>query len=95
MGKLVKTDGTEEDLQPRNKKFVFNGELYKILTTDMIQVIRLADGSLMLLDEMAKLHRPLKPLNQKATELLRQAGSLPGDYVLGDVVICSRKEFRR
>jgi hypothetical protein len=95
MGKLLKSDGSEQELQPRNgKKFVFQNELYRILKTDMIQVIQLADRSLMLVDEDAKV-RPgeRKPLNQKATALLMLAGGIPGDMVLGDVVICARKEF--
>ena len=93
MATLIKTDGTETTITPKGKKFVFKGELYPLLATDMIQVIRLADGRWMLMDEEAKLKNPTMPLNAKATRLLAEAGGMPGDVVLGDVVIVNRKEF--
>lgn len=54
---------------------------------DFVQMIRLRDGSEMWMDEEAKLRTPQAPVNARATKLLSEAGGMPGDVVLGNVVI--------
>jgi len=96
MATLIRADGAETTILPKDPKrgFAFEGELYELLRCEMIEVVHLADGRLMLLDEEGKLRRPRKAANEKATKLLHQAGGSPFDVVLGDVVIAEPGEFR-
>lgn len=54
-----------------------------------IEVLALGDGRLMVLNEDGK--RLQLPVNLNATVLMRDRIQ-PGDFIVGDVVICSRKE---
>lgn len=96
MATLIRTDGTEQNIQPSNaaEGFHFEGELYRLLQCDTIQIVQLADGRLMLMDEEAKLRRPQKLVNWKATQLMHEAGGSPFDVVLGDVVIAVSDELK-
>jgi hypothetical protein len=95
MGVLLKSDGTEVSITPNSGgKFVFEGELYPMLDTDMIEIIHLHDGRIMLLDEEGKLKKPRKPHNPKATTLLHLAGGMDDDFIIGDVVILRKDEMR-
>jgi len=65
----------------------------RLLGCELIEIVHLADGRLMLLDEEGKLRRPRQPINLRATQLLHEAGGLPFDVVLGDVVIVEPDEL--
>jgi hypothetical protein len=94
MGLLIKSDGTVEAISPKNgSTYAFENELYPLLGTDTIEVITLNDGSLMLLDENAKLRFATMGANTKATDLLHKAGGMPDDIVIGDAVIINSDEL--
>jgi hypothetical protein len=95
MARLIKADGTNTELKPKDIKtgFRFEGELYPILATDIIQHVTLANGCVMLMDEEAQLRTTRKPFNQKATALLHLAGGRPTDQILGAVVVCEPGEL--
>ena len=96
MARLIRTDGTQETIRPKDESqgFRFEGELYELLGCDLIEIIHLAAGRLMLLDEEGKLRRPRKPMNEKATRLLHEAGGSPFDVVLGDVALLEPGELK-
>ena len=79
MAIIIRTDGTEETIQPKDKAngFQFEGELYELLGCELIEIVHLSDGRLLLLDEEGKLPRPRKQVNEKATRLLHEAAGTP------------------
>jgi len=85
---LIKPDGTESVVLPQNSTDFRLDERYSLIGCEMVQMVYLADGRTMWLDEEAKL-KPERPLpNLKATRLLAEAGGMPGDIVLGNVLVC-------
>jgi hypothetical protein len=97
MAKLIRTDGVEVEVTPKDTKRGFTlEELYNLIGfgCDIVEVVTLADGkTLMVMDEEGKYRVPVF-WNEKATKLLAKAGGLPGDVVAGVVVLCSEKEFQ-
>lgn len=89
MAKLIKPDGIEQLVEPRNGKEFQLDELYALIECDTVQLVHLADGSAMFCDEEAKLKKVWPAVNEKATRLLAAAGGLPGDVVLGNVLVCT------
>jgi len=55
-----------------------------------VEQVTLADGRLMFMDEDGKAKG--KPFNELATIYLHAAGGSPDDHVVGDVLICKRRE---
>jgi|HubBroStandDraft_1064217.scaffolds.fasta_scaffold30691_3 hypothetical protein len=95
MATLIRENGKEENVVPRNKKRGFDlGELYSLLHCSMVQMVLLADKRSMWMDEEAKLHSGLQWVNAKATTLLMEAGGMPGDEVIGSVLITERGEVK-
>jgi hypothetical protein len=100
MAILIKTDGSEEEVKPKNGKEFKMDELYALVGNgcNMVQEVYLADDSRMYLDEESKI-RPVRGTsqteNKKATKWLAEAGGIPGDVVLGNVVIIPSHRRRR
>jgi hypothetical protein len=93
MAKLIRADGTEQSVSPKNGTFKLD-ELYALIGggCDMVECITLADGvTTMWLDEEGKFRGTQRP-NAKASELLRLAGGMPGDTVMGNVLVCEEGE---
>jgi hypothetical protein len=80
-------------VKTNSRGFQFEGELYKTLQCETIEVVHLADGRLMLLDEEGKHRRPRKPINYRAARLVHEAGGSPFDVVVGDVAILDADEL--
>jgi hypothetical protein len=93
MAKLFKTDGTVVEVSPKNGKDFSLKEMYDLIGNgcDMVQVVYLADGNLMWCDEEGKFNEAHKP-NYPASHLLAQAGGIPGDIVMGHVLITAPDE---
>ena len=68
-------------------------ELYDLLHIEMVEVIHTDDGRILALDEDGKQRQP-NALNEKATAILHKAGGMPFDYVVGDCLLCTDKEFQ-
>jgi hypothetical protein len=98
MATLLKTDGSRTEVAPKNPKEGFRcAEMYELIGNgcDIVQMIYLADGvTTMWLDEESKLKRNPPPINWAATKLLAEAGGIPGDVVLGNVLLCGEGEVR-
>lgn len=97
MATLIKPDGTETEVQPKNSQDFQLQELYELIECSTVEMIYLADGRTMWMDEESKLKSYLDkadPRNAKATKLLRQAGGIPWDEVWGNVLVCGEGEVK-
>ena len=94
MATLIKTDGTRVEVEPKNgSHFEFKGEVYDLLGCSMVEVVHLADGRLMLIDEEGKFDSSKQP-NWDATKHLVTAGGIPGDYIVGDALVIDSEQLR-
>ena len=85
--KLLKADGTVADYPPKGKRYTL--EELQAAVGGYIEVHHIHDGSLLLvINEEGKLHR--LPVNDRATELYDN----PNDVVVGDVLVCGRKDIK-
>jgi hypothetical protein len=88
MARLFRVDGTIVEVQPGNRQAFTLDELHRLLDCRIIDVARLADGRLLILDDEARLAG--KPPNRNAA--LHGRGLAPGDAVVGDVLVCADGE---
>jgi len=94
MATLIKPDGTETQVHPANTSHGFTlEELYRHIGCGIVEMVRLADGREMWLDEEGKFNSALAP-NERATILLVQAGGIPGDFVVGNVLVTDAGEVK-
>lgn len=89
---LIKPDGTESEVQVPNGQPGGLQAMYRLIECDTVQLVALDHGRLMWCDEEAKLKPNPAPVNWKATQLLAMAGGMPGDHVLGNVLIQSSRK---
>lgn len=89
MALLIKADGTQTEVAPQNKVFTAD-ELRQHIGCQYFEYVSLADGRSMWLDEDGK--HLSKPINWTATQMLRSAGGILGDFVAGDVLVTAPKE---
>jgi hypothetical protein len=89
MATIIYPDGREQSFSPQDGE-TFHVEELKDVIGGYLEVVSLFDGRLMLLDEDGK--RKQAPLNEVATDMASEVLQ-PFDYVVGTVVIVSRKEF--
>jgi hypothetical protein len=95
MAILIKPNGSELEVHPKIPPKGFQlAELYALLECTCVQGISLRDGRIMWMDEESKLKDAPPDLNARATQLLYDAGGMPDDFILGNVLICDRKEVR-
>lgn len=93
MATLIHTDGSQFEVAPKDGQHFTLDEMYEMLHCSLVQVIYLADGNLMYLDEEGKFKNPCVP-NDTATRLLVQAGGMPGDFIAGHALVCTPEEVR-
>lgn len=85
MGQIIKTTGETIEVSPKKGKYFSLQELQTIVG-GYIEMVYLDDSRFMVVNEEGKLKN--LPLNEKATELFNST-----DYIVGDVLVCSRKEI--
>jgi Domain of unknown function (DUF3846) len=93
MATLIKVDGTEAELRPRNGRDFRLQELYAALGCTTVEPIYLDDGRVMLTDEDGLLMG--RPVNRQATEIVGPKVDMitAAGAIVGDVLICSRGEL--
>lgn len=91
MAMLIKTNGEEVEIFPGNNRFTLQ-EMYSLLGCTCLEVVTLSDGKKMWLDECGKLKWHY--VNHKASDLLQEAGGIPGDYIAGPVLITDTDEIQ-
>jgi uncharacterized protein YuzE len=88
MATQIKTDGTTTEVEPKNGRDFKLDELYQLIECETLDMIRLADGRFMWMDEKRKING--KEINQTATKL---APPFEGG-VEGTVLICDPKQVK-
>jgi len=93
MATLFDPDGTETDVRPAAPEAGFTlSEMYRLIGCETVELVTLADGRLMLLDEDGKARK--RPRNREASRLLGIAGGMHGDYVAGPALVCADGEVK-
>lgn len=77
------------EVVPTNERDFQLKQLYELLECDMVQVIQIATGHYMILDEESKY---TKAVNDSATALACTV-LMPGDYIAGAALICPPSMF--
>lgn len=67
-------------------------DLYRLLGCNTVQVIYLADGRLMWIDDNGKFDSS-NLANPIPTKLLSRAGGIPGDWIAGSALVCKESEM--
>ena len=96
MATLIRaTDGSESTVRPKTTEGFSLQEVYDLIGNgcDIVETVQLNDGRIMLLDEEGKIRNDTLIVNEKATRLLAEAGGIPGDAVVGNVLIVNELEF--
>lgn len=94
MATLIQANGDVREVSAKSSEEGFTlEELTHWTHCEMVQAITLKDGRTMWMDEEGKL-RDVHHVNEKASQLLFQAGGIPGDYVVGDVLVTSPGEVQ-
>jgi hypothetical protein len=87
MATLIEWNGKETEVHPKNAAQGFTlPELYKLIDCELVEITSLADGRLMVMDEMGRIRVPRPPVNVKAT-MIYQVGRATGLAILGSVVV--------
>lgn len=94
MARLLRTDGTTEEVTPASGVAFTLPELYRLIGCQMIELIRLRSGNFLVLDEEGKAswRRPMKPRNLNAS--LAALGVIrPDDFIVGDALVVTGAEI--
>lgn len=84
MAKIYKTDGSEENIQPKNGKDFKLEELQPVVE-GYIEIVRLRDGRLMIVNEEGMLMK--LPYN-------RIASQIAGQPIVGNVLVCDEGQIK-
>lgn len=87
---LIRVNEEPKDITPENGTDFNLQELYRLLECDMIQIITLAEGTIMIMDENGKFRAER---NDTATAMARPY-LFTGDYVSGHVIVCDSDMVR-
>lgn len=89
---LVQPNGVTRPVQPVEDGRFSMEELYKLLETDLVEVIKLADGFIMIVDEEGKFKQSkMTKFNQTATMIVNAWGH--SGYIVGDALVCRKTMF--
>jgi hypothetical protein len=91
MAKLLRFDGTSEEVKPADPKSGFSlAEMYTLIGCEMIEVIYLSSkpGYILIIDEEGK-YRPdvIERSNEEATTLLISGNHIEGDFITGNALL--------
>lgn len=93
MAILIRNNGATEILRPINGE-VFELKQLQSIVEGYIECVALDHDRIMIMNEDGKYLPALRNrYNEKASILLRAAGGLPDDFVVGDVLIVTKKEM--
>lgn len=92
MATIYKTSGETIETSPKNGKYFTLSEMQAIVS-GFIEIVDLYDGRLMVVNEEGKLKG--LGINHKATEIYLDAMPvMVVDIIVGDVLVCDKKEIR-
>lgn len=91
MATLLKSDGTKQEIQPKNGTDFKLEELQKYVN-GYIEIVNLRNGEILVINDNGK---EVYPTNQAATELANKHRAIfPNDWIDGDVVLCKDEEVQ-
>lgn len=92
MATIYKTSGECIETSPKNGKYFSLSEMQAIVS-GLIEIVDLYNGELMIVNEEGKLNG--LGINHKATEIYLDAMPvMVVDIIVGDVLVCDKKEIR-
>lgn len=96
MATLIRTDGTTTEVRPERPAEGFKlAQLYALLGCDMIEIVRLGDGYIMVIDEEGKCKDPIV-VNPAATYFAKDVAQAiaPDDCIVGHALVCRDSEVK-
>ena len=90
MATIYKAHGEVIEIEPRNGKD-FQLEELQAIVSGYIEIINLADGRLIVLNEEGKLNG--LAINWNATKIYRES-FYTDDFIVGDVLICNDDQIK-
>lgn len=90
MANLIKPDGSEQEVLPRNGKY-FELEQLRELVGGHIEIITLPTGQPIVINEEGKFLN--LQYNARATSLGRTCGILDSDFIVGNALVCKKEEI--
>lgn len=89
MGTIIKTNGEKINVEPKDGMHYSLKEMQKIVG-GYIEIIYLNDNQLMIVNEEGKIDG--LDYNDEATAVLEKSYPYSGDFIAGDVLVCSASE---
>lgn len=91
MATLIKTDGTQQQIQPKNGTDFQLDELQKYVDGN-IDTINLRNGEILVINDNGK---DFYPTNKTATEIAHKHNAIfYYDWIDGDVILCKNEEVQ-
>lgn len=91
---IVTASGTHRKVTPDNVTNFTLNEMYKLLNCQLVEIIRLNEKMIMVVDEEGKF-KDEPDVNVNASLIAMLHGAIfPGDCVCGDVMICDTSMVR-
>ncbi len=90
MAKLIKANGSEQEVHPANGK-TFTLEELQGYVGGYVELLKVGTKD-MYLNEEGKFKQAMN-INRRATDLAIMAGITDGDFVVGDIVLCEPGEI--
>lgn len=91
MATILRANGTTEEVVPKNKRLGFHLDYVRDVVGGYVQAVSLSRKEIMLMNEEGKLLN--LPVNVEATLLYKSKTGI-ADYIHGDVIVCTNKEFK-
>lgn len=89
--KLLKASGEVMEIEPNNDTDFTLDELYKHLQCSLVDVIKLNQDDIMIVDDEGKLTSN-NVVNVNATKLAQENQAIIfWDYIVGNAIVCNRK----
>ena len=94
MATLYKTDGTFQEITPKNGTDFKLEELYELIGCELVEMIGLEEEMCMLTDEEGKIKR--QEINPEATDIWWKSYPYARNYdcIVGNAVVCHLSQFR-
>lgn len=85
-------EATQTEVKPQHGPTFSGMELCDLIDCTYFEKLDLDDGRMMWFDEEGKDADPPKPINEWATIQLARIGGIPGDSIVGNVLVTSEGE---
>lgn len=86
---VIYSDATKvpQQVKPKNGSAFTLQEMYKLIGTDIIEIVSLGDGTILVIDEEGKL-RKNPEVNITASAMYRNRRKIYDDVIVGNAIYC-------